>query len=88
MTSPLKVYEYIAMFKPVVAPMIDPLKDIPGVFLTESGPEFIQMIGKVRDFHPPKIEITQFINLNNWRTRVDQILELSNQVRDVAEDQE
>ena len=88
MTSPLKVYEYIAMYKPVVAPMIEPLKDIPGVFQTESGPEFIQMIGKVRDFHPPKTEITSFVNMNNWCARVDQILELSNQVRNVAEVQE
>ena len=88
MTSPLKVYEYIAMFKPVVAPMIDPLKDIPGVFQTESSPEFIQMIGKVRDFQSPKTEMTEFINMNNWCARVDQILELSNQVRNVAEDQE
>ena len=88
MTSPLKVYEYIAMFKPVVAPMIDPLKDIPGVFQTENGPQFIQMIGNVRDFHPPKTEMTEFINMNNWCARVDQILELSNQVRNVAEDQE
>jgi glycosyltransferase involved in cell wall biosynthesis len=88
MTSPLKVYEYIAMYKPVVAPMIDPLKNIPGVFQTENGSEFIQMVGKLRDFHTPKTEMTQFINMNNWRARVDQILELSNQVRNVAEDQE
>jgi hypothetical protein len=88
MTSPLKVYEYIAMFKPVVAPMIDPLKDIPGVFQSENGPQFIQMIGNVRDFHPPKTEMTEFINMNNWCARVDQILELNNQVRNVAEDQE
>ena len=86
MTSPLKVYEYIAMYKPVVAPMIEPLKDIPGVFQTENSPDFIQMVGQLRDFQPPKKEMTLFINKNDWRTRVDQILELSNQVRNVAED--
>jgi hypothetical protein len=82
MTSPLKVYEYIAMHKPVVAPMIDPLKDIPGVFLAENETGFIKLINELREYKPPKQEIARFIRQNNWQARVDKILELAEQKRD------
>jgi len=84
MTSPLKVFEYIAMYKPVVAPMIDPLKNIPSVFLAENEAGFIQLIEELRDYNPPKQEIAQFIKKNNWQARVDQILELAEKQRYAA----
>ena len=88
MTSPLKVYEYIAMHKPVVAQMIDPLKDIPGVFLAENETGFIKLINELRGYKPPKQEIAQFIRQNNWQARVDKILELAEQKRDAEQDSE
>lgn len=88
MTSPLKVYEYIAMHKPVVAPMLEPLKGIPGVFQVQDELDFVKMVGDLRDYHPPKQEIVQFINQNNWEARVDQILRLTDNARDDNKDQE
>lgn len=88
MTSPLKVYEYIAMYKPVVAPMIDPLKGIPGVFQVKDELDFIKMVGELRDYHPPKQEIGEFINQNSWQARVDKILRLTNKARDDKKNQE
>lgn len=82
MTSPLKVYEYIAMYKPVVVPMLDPLKGIPGVFQVEDEFNFVEMVGELKDWHPPEKEMAKFINQNNWQARVDQILGLVNQIRD------
>lgn len=81
MTSPLKVYEYIAMYKPVVAPKIDPLEGIPGVFQAKDKANFVELVGELRNFQPPKQEMAQFINQNNWQARVDQILELADQIR-------
>ena len=43
-TSPLKLYEYLAMHTPVVAPELNPLKGIPGVRLAASAEEFIDII--------------------------------------------
>jgi hypothetical protein len=82
MTSPLKVYEYIAMHKPVVAPMIEPLKGIPGVFQVKTELDFIKKVGELRDYQAPKREIAKFVEKNNWQARVDQILELVTQLGD------
>jgi glycosyltransferase involved in cell wall biosynthesis len=81
MTSPLKVYEYIAMYKPVVAPRIDPLKNIPGVFQVKDDSEFVEVIGRLKDFRPREVEMARFIRQNNWQARVDQILKLTDQAR-------
>jgi glycosyltransferase involved in cell wall biosynthesis len=81
MTSPLKVYEYIAMYNPVVAPLIDPLNNIPGVFQVKDHSEFVEMIRTLKDFRPPEAEMAHFIRQNNWQARVDQIFKLTDQAR-------
>jgi hypothetical protein len=62
--------------------MLDPLKGIPGVFQVEDEFNFVEMIGELKDWHPPEKEMAKFINQNNWQARVDQILGLVNQIRD------
>jgi len=75
-TSPLKAYEYLAMCKPVVAPNIIPLQNLPGVYLANNRAEFIELVGKVRGFDLPKAEIVSFIEGNTWKSRTDTLLRM------------
>jgi glycosyltransferase involved in cell wall biosynthesis len=74
-TSPLKVYEYIAMRKPVVVPDLRPLQCLPGVFSTPDKEAFITMVGQARGVVLPEQEITHFVSMNNWQARVSIVLE-------------
>ncbi len=80
-TSPLKLYEYLAMHKPVVAPDLHPLQDIPGVFLAKTEGEFIHFIEKALTSPFPKDEVQLFIEDNNWQARVDTLLEYIDKVK-------
>lgn len=73
-TSPLKVYEYLAMNCPVVSPNIDPLKDIPGVFLAQDGDDFLRLVDAVRHQDLPVQAIDAFVQNNNWQARVNELL--------------
>lgn len=73
-TSPLKIYEYLAMRKPVVAPAIDPLRGIPGVYLAKDERDFLDQVGVVRKMPLPLDEITRFIQENNWTAWVNHLL--------------
>ena len=76
-TSPLKVYEYIAMRVPVVAPDIEPLSGIPGVHLAKDRLDFIQQVGAVRGVKFPQTEAQRFIQENNWTVRVNKLVSLA-----------
>ncbi len=75
-TSPLKVYEYLAMHKPVVAPDIQPLRGLPGVYPATDAAEFVALVGRVRQIELPVGEMDAFVRQNNWQSRVDALLEL------------
>jgi glycosyltransferase involved in cell wall biosynthesis len=79
-TSPLKVYEYLAMGKPVVAPAIEPLRGLPGVFLCQTAAEFVAQIGEQRHNQGVRESAEDFIQANNWQARVDLLLKLASQV--------
>ncbi len=79
-TSPLKVYEYLAMRVPVVAPNLPPLTGMPGVYLARDRQDFLAKIELARQLRLPEAQIAGFIRENNWRARVDRLLELINQV--------
>lgn len=72
-TSPLKVYEYLAMQLPVVAPDIAPLRDMPGVYLAQSTPEFIALVTRACQEKFPASRVARFIDDNNWQCRVDRL---------------
>lgn len=74
-TSPLKVYEYLAMHKPVVTPELRPLQGLPGVFTTPDHAAFIAQVAGARQVALPIVEIDRFISCNNWQARVASILE-------------
>ena len=73
-TSPLKLYEYLAMHCPVVVPDLLPLHGIPGTRLASSREAFIDLVGQVRHVPMDKDEIDLFIRLNNWQSRVEKLL--------------
>jgi hypothetical protein len=75
-TSPLKVYEYLAMHLPVIAPAIEPLANIPGVWLAHDTTEFLACIDQARTAPFPRDEVERFVADNNWQTRVQQLLAL------------
>lgn len=75
-TNPLKVYEYLAMKKPVVAPEINPLKGIPGVYLAQDTSDFLDLVGEIRKTALPTELISEFIKHNNWQARIDRLINL------------
>lgn len=78
-TSPLKVYEYLAMGIPVVAPSLEPLRDMPGVFTCNSREEFSRLAGSVSRYQLDAGTLTGFIQRNNWTARLDELLGYLNQ---------
>ena len=85
-TSPLKVYEYIAMKKPVVAPDIEPLVGIPGVYRAIDIQDFLVLANRVRQIDFPISEAQIFIQKNTWTVRVNQLIALINNSRDYVQD--
>lgn len=73
-TSPLKVYEYLAMRLPVVAPVLEPLRNMPGVFSATSREEFIRLAGSVMRQQLDEDELDRFIQKHNWPARLDELL--------------
>ena len=73
-TSPLKVYEYLAMEKPVVAPRLGPLEGIPGVYLAEDRAEFVTLVNQVRTRSYPAQAVRDYIAANHWEKRVHDLL--------------
>ncbi len=75
--SPLKVYEYLAMHLPVVAPHIAPLLNIPGVLLAGDQHQFTAMVGKAAQMKLDLSQVDAFIAMNTWKQRVNDLLEIS-----------
>lgn len=83
-TSPLKVYEFVAMGLPVVAPDIEPLRGIPGVRVAADAEAFVGSLAELdRDSLPPRErdEMRRFSEASSWKERVDRLLELTAGVR-------
>lgn len=72
--NPLKVYEYLAMHKPVVTSDMEELRGLPYVFCAKNKTEFLDNIDIAMK---KKIDIKQidtFVKNNNWESRVKKIL--------------
>jgi glycosyltransferase involved in cell wall biosynthesis len=70
-TSPLKVFEYLAMAVPVVAPKLDPLEGMPYVFLAQDHDEFIENIERAHSCMIEDEILDAFVLRNSWRARID-----------------
>jgi glycosyltransferase involved in cell wall biosynthesis len=75
-TSPLKIYEYLAMHCPVVAPDLKPLRGIPGIFLSKDYDEFIEFSRSINRSTIFENNVEDFVKRNNWKNRVEQMLDL------------
>lgn len=75
-TSPLKLYEYLAMGKPVVAPYIKEMEGVPYVLLSKDDREFIANMQKARRLDVDPAAIESFIHENSWTQRVSLLLDL------------
>jgi glycosyltransferase involved in cell wall biosynthesis len=72
-TSPLKIYEYLAMGKPVVAPRLDPLLRVPHVMLAEGAEDFLAKIRQAQPLHLEDQMLRDFLADNSWESRVDSL---------------
>jgi polysaccharide pyruvyl transferase CsaB len=73
-TSPLKIYEYLAMRLPVVAPALEPLRDMPGVFTSKSREEFLHLAASVTRGQLDEAALGEFIRQNSWTARLEELL--------------
>jgi len=83
-TSPLKVYEFVAMGLPVVAPAIETLRGIPGVALSLDGTDFVGCLrhgGRATLSDDTRAAMRSFADENSWVQRVDALLELAGDAR-------
>lgn len=74
--NPLKVYEYLAMEKSVVASNMGELKNIPNVYLSSDEKIFLENINSVINGEVNRQDANNFLMENNWRTRVKELLEI------------
>jgi hypothetical protein len=76
--SPIKVYEYLAMRKPVVAPDLPLLSEIPGVLCSPDRQRFIQNLEQARHLAVNIGQISGLIDAylqhNSWQTRVEMLI--------------
>ena len=83
-TSPLKVYEFVAMGLPVVAPKLDPLAGIPGVELVDDRADFARAVAsRDRSRRPDEAAsaMRAFSDANSWERRVADLGALVGAVR-------
>jgi hypothetical protein len=78
-TSPLKVFEYLAMGVPVVAPDLNPLRKIPYVFLSQGEEQFLENIQRAADCAIDEKILDSFLQENSWKARIDDLMEAVNQ---------
>ena len=76
-TSPLKVFEFIAMGLPVVASNLKPLEGIPYVFLSKDTVEFLRNIHKAQECILEEDTLKEFIGQNSWEVRIERLAEVS-----------
>ncbi len=71
--SPLKVFEYLAMGKPVVTTDLKEMHGMPYVYTSKSKEEFIKNIEIALKNKVDDSEINEFAQKNSWAQRINQI---------------
>lgn len=72
--NPLKVFEYLAMGVPVVSTSLNEVATMPYVYIGNSHQSFIEQIAVALSTPIDLKIIDDFIELNNWKQRVNLIL--------------
>jgi GT2 family glycosyltransferase len=70
--SPIKVFEYLFLKKPVIATRMIELDGYPNVRQAESPAEFARLCGAVPKFDERAAD--EFISRNSWQSRLDQMI--------------
>jgi glycosyltransferase involved in cell wall biosynthesis len=74
--NPIKLYEYLAGYKPVVALHTPQLAGIPYVTVAGSAAEFLEGIEAARHVAVDKRAVDEFLAANSWEARGEKLLEL------------
>lgn len=72
--DPLKVFEYLAGYKPVVAAHAPQLAGMPYVFLADTAPEFLAAIEHALTLQVDRAAIDAYLQDCTWSKRLDQLL--------------
>jgi len=72
-TSPLKVYEYIAMGLPVVAPDLEAVPLHPLVLRAQQPGQFIDQVAEALLVRRDPGGVAEFVRLNSWGARADRL---------------
>jgi glycosyltransferase involved in cell wall biosynthesis len=83
-TSPLKVYEYLAMGLRVVSPDLEPLRDIPGLFGCKEPADFVRVVREMVTAPQAKdasMRMAAFASDQSWPRRVDALTALASAAR-------
>jgi len=79
--SPIKVFEYLFMFKPVVSSYMAEVKDFSYVFTARNETEFADLCQNLKNgeikINISKNKIEEFIFQNSWFSRLQNIIEIN-----------
>jgi polysaccharide pyruvyl transferase CsaB len=78
-TSPVKVYEYVAMAKPVVAPDLPTLAGIPLVLRSADRAGFVGNVERARHGLGEGQALDAFLRQNSWEARVEELVRILGQ---------
>lgn len=73
--DPIKIYEYLAGGKPVVAANLPEVRGRPGVWCTEGEQQFVEAIEEALDSPPDGEALRAFARENSWEQRARQLLQ-------------
>jgi hypothetical protein len=72
--SPIKVFEYLFMLKPVVSTGMQEVAGYPAVFPAENEAEFARLCQDVMDQTIDIFQISEFISQNSWFSRLHTVM--------------
>lgn len=72
--DPLKVYEYLACSKPVVATHLEQLAGMPYVYLSCSAEEFLSNVERAAQTQIDRAALDAYLNEQTWAKRAEQFL--------------
>lgn len=72
--DPLKVYEYLACYKPVVATNLEQLADMPYVYLAREAEEFLEQVESAARIGTDRTRLDAYLEQQTWAKRTDALL--------------
>jgi teichuronic acid biosynthesis glycosyltransferase TuaH len=76
--SPLKLYEYLAAGRPVVASDLPEVRALPGIFRAQTPDEFVSQVAAARARGPADEASRQaFVAANSWKRRMDTLIDFA-----------